>query len=165
MPRSLKSLQRASFDRGVSPFTAPPLVDHGGPPQQARALRRSASPRVRVHRPPRTFTMLVNSRTAHACVPPPLTRCLPSPMTSKIGQGAGGLCYKARREKGVGGRRRGRGGPLNCPSMSSVSTSPLYLSVSLFLPPPPSLATVLRQDRRRLTGGLAMREEKGTLEL
>ncbi|KYN27824.1 hypothetical protein ALC57_02889 [Trachymyrmex cornetzi] len=42
--------------------------------------------------------MLVNSRTAHACVPPPLTRCLPSPMTSKIGQGAGGLCYKARRE-------------------------------------------------------------------
>ncbi|KYN05695.1 hypothetical protein ALC62_03350, partial [Cyphomyrmex costatus] len=31
-------------------------------------------------------------------VPPPLTRCLPSPMTSKIGQGAGGLCYKARRE-------------------------------------------------------------------
>ncbi|KYN37633.1 hypothetical protein ALC56_07832 [Trachymyrmex septentrionalis] len=75
--------------------------------------------------------MLVNSRTAHACVPPPLTRCLPSPMTSKIGQGAGGLCYKARRE---GGRGRGTEGQ------------------------------VTRQDRRRLTGDLAMREEKGTLE-
>ncbi|KYM81380.1 hypothetical protein ALC53_08148 [Atta colombica] len=103
-------------------------------------------------------------------VPPPSTRCLPSPMTSKIGQGAGGLCYKARREgsreaeEERKGRRR-RGGPLNCPSMSSVSISPLYLSVSLFLPPSSSLAAVTRQDRRRLTGGLAMREEKDTLEL
>lgn len=76
---------RAPFDCDVSPFTAPP--------QQALRLGTASES-------PRTFTMLVNRhlrmRAYH-----PLASCLPSPpMTSKIGQGAGGLCYKARREGG-----------------------------------------------------------------
>lgn len=107
--------------------------------------------------------MLVNIRSRMRPRHPLTCCCLPSPpMTSKIGQGAGGLCYKARREGGgaVAGERERRA--------TELSLDVFYLdlaSLSLRLPPPPPSRPLLlaapvvggggpgslRQGRRRFT--------------